>query len=245
MSARGVRRPAAQRAGARGRGHHVLRRDRGDPGRRGRQADRPGGRHAAGVGQPRAAARRGGGVRGRATGRHGPPGAQPARRRTAHDRSGAHRAVAARDRAPRAPGPARAAGLAAAPVRRPRGCRRTQPPPGQRRRGRADHDGVRGQGPAVPDRVFALHVQPLRRRRRHPALSRRHRHPLPVHRRQGPQPPAPGGRGVAPPGGGAGQHPPHLRRADPGVLAGGGVVGADPRRGQRRALAAAARPRAG
>ena len=64
---------------------------------------------------------------------------------------------------------------------------------------------------------------------------------LPVHRRQ--RRPGSGPRRAAPavprtPG----RHPAHLCRADPGAVAGGGVVGAVPRRGQRRAVPAAARP---
>ncbi len=39
---------------------------------------------------------------------------------------------------------------------------RTRPPPRQRRGGGADHDGVGGQGPAVPGGVPAVRVQPQR-----------------------------------------------------------------------------------
>ena len=44
------------------------------------------------------------------------------------------------------------------------------------------------QGIAVPVRVPAVRVQPVRPQRRHPAVSRRRRHSLPVHRRQSPAP---------------------------------------------------------
>ena len=83
--------------------------------------------------------------------------------------------------------PARLARLAAHPARRTQRCPGTQPPPGQRRRGRADHDGVGQQGPAVPDRVPAVHVQSLCAQRGSGALPRRGP-ALPARRRRPEQP---------------------------------------------------------
>ena len=63
---------------------------------------------------------------------------------------------------------------------------------------------------------------------------------MPVHRRQE-RPGLPPGRGAQPAGGRRRRHPADLCRADAGAVAGGGVVGADPRRAQRRSVPAAAR----
>ena len=134
-----------------------------DPGRRRRRADRPRRRDAAGVGRPRPRARCRGGLRGRAARGHGAAGAAVARRRAADDRPRARRRSCCRRLAHR-----EHFGLPAlrdwlrTQRDEQRRRSRTQPAPRQRRRGRADHDRVGEQGSAVPGRVPAVRVQPLR-----------------------------------------------------------------------------------
>ena len=130
-----------------------------------------------------------------------------------------------------------------------RGAGRAQPAPRQRRRGGPDHDRVGEQGPAVPPRLPAVRVQPPRPRPGTTCSTTDDGRPLPRHRRQRPRRLHQAIAGPRPAGVGRRRHPAHLRRADPGPVAGRGLVGAVVGRAQRRpapgccAAAAPATPR--
>ena len=98
VPARGVRAAAPQRAGAGGRDHDVLREYRRQPRRRRRRAHRPGRRDAARVGRPRPRARHRGGLEAAYVAGMAAAGAGLARRRAAPHRPRAPRPAAARAR---------------------------------------------------------------------------------------------------------------------------------------------------
>ena len=133
-------------------------------------------------------------------------------------------AAAAGGRAPRALQAAGAAGLAARRSARSAAGAATQPPARQRRGRGADHDRVGEQGTAVPGRVPAVRVQQQRAGTPSCALPRAATPCLRRRRHDSPDFDAVAKRAAHEDAGDDSRLT--LRRADPGAVAGGGLVGA-------------------
>ena len=183
----GARPPGRARLRVRGRADAVRRLDgdraRGGDRRAARPAHRPAAVLVARAGRPRRRLPARGDRRGRAA----RAARAPARRRAAAHRRPARRRGAARRGHAGRPRRGRAARVAAGPRRRggQRLHRGTQPPPGDRCRGRAGHHDPREQGAAVPRRARAVPVGPVRAGQPVDDRLRPRRPALPARRRQG------------------------------------------------------------
>ena len=116
----------------------------------------------------------------------------------------------------------------------------TRPPAGQRRGRRADHDGVGGQGPAVPGGLPAVRVQPQCAGPRAGAVPRG-RSAVPARRRRATAPTSTPSSVLGRKEDAERRQPVDVCGDDARAVAGGRVVGAVVGRTQRRAVAAVAR----